>query len=256
MADADQVAAPTGQAVAPPTPSGQSAPAAEPYFSSGEDSFATREDLSNAWKESFMRRQDYSRKTAALARERDTLTVKQKEILDGQRKLEDEGRQYQKLRDFIAKRPDVYKELEARMRGPASPEVAMTQAQRHAEDLFGEVKPEIDGIKAELAEMKRQKEMAEHVAALKGEIPDFDGDVIQSEMERLAEGNDVRELMRTLYYAKRGQNGGGPNPEVVAADEAAKAAGVASPSAATPKSAPPSEGRSLNQIANAIKNST
>lgn len=203
MSDEQSAAPAQGQAA--PAPAAPSAgQASEPYFKSGNDVFNTREDLEKAWKDSYLRRDDYTRKTQATALLRQQLEKKEKEFSDRMKEFEGKQKDYETYDKFLQSRPDVYAQLKQMVGRPPSPEVAYQKAEALVNDKTSAIEKELEEFRSWKKEMELEKEKSALYDRFSQEFPDFDAGAIDQRLTALAEG-DLEALVRTLYHAGKGE---------------------------------------------------
>lgn len=199
----EQIAAPEpGQAA--PAPAAPTAGTAEPYFKSGNDVFSTREELEKAWKDSYLRREDYTRKTQATALLRQQLEKRDKELSDRMKEFDGKQKDYETYDKFLQSRPDVYQQLKRMVGAPPSPEVAYQKAEGLVNEKMSAVEKELEEFRSWKREMELEKEKSALYDRFSQEFPDFDSSSIDQRLSALAEG-DLEALVRTLYHAGKGE---------------------------------------------------
>jgi len=232
MANEPIVAPDPGQATpAPVVGAGQ----ATPFFASGEDVFNTREDLEKAWKDSYSRRDDYTRKSQANAQLRKALENRQKEFDQRVKEHETKAKEYEQYDNFLKGRPDAYAQLQRMLRQPPSPEVAYQRAESLVNDKTGEIEKKLEEFEQWRRQQEVEREKREVFDRLGAELEGFDSNDIEQRLAALAEGN-LEALARILYHAGRGEQ----SPLKVEQDITNKLKQKGGVKTASPKGSPPS----------------
>lgn len=201
-----------GQGKSPAATAAKAAPSkAESYFFDDPDSgesFKTREDLAKAWKQSYLRREDYSRKTADVAAQRKQHETERAAFEKLRKDFDEEMRQrrgeFEKYDKFIRGNPRVYQLLQKEMQsGSGQQGFDKESMDKYFEEKYG---ADIQAIRNQ-----RQKEAAdtlakEAFAEMKLMYDDFDEGPIQAAYDKLLQDNNIKSLMEVLYYAEKGRS--------------------------------------------------
>lgn len=194
-----------------PTQDGQSE-TSEPFFSYvGEDgkelSFSTKDELSKAWKDSFMMRSDYTRKTQSLSEEkkkweeeRSRFENDRTSFLMQQKQAQEILEKAKKYNEFLKKNPGIYKDLENRVNQNNHDDISSLVEQMF-EEKYGE---DMKRWKAEQAQREAEKQREAIEAQLKQQYPDYDSQAVAESFKHLSEGN-LQHLLEILYFANKGR---------------------------------------------------
>jgi superfamily II DNA helicase RecQ len=182
----------------------------EPYFSWQDPdgkavTFKTREELEKGFKDSFFMRSDYTRKTQETAAERKKIEEERQRLMKMMDDVKGKSSQYEKFDKYLRERPDVFRELQRRMTSPPDPETLMERSQQYVDQTAGELKKELEEMKAWKREMELEKEKSALYEELSSQYPDLNREEIDHMLMKLSEGG-MRDLIETLYYAKRGRS--------------------------------------------------
>jgi len=240
MADEQVVAPDPGQAT--PAPTGDVGQA-EPFFTSGEDVFNTREDLERAWKDSYQRRDDYTRKTQAVAQLRKTYEQRQKEFEQRQKEFEEKQKEYEKYDRMLQTRPDVYQKLRQALNQPPDANVAFQRAESLVNDKTGELEQRLKEFEEWKQQQELEREKQNVFQQLSQELPDFNPETIEERLARLQNAS-FGDLARLLYHADRGEK----SPlqvEQEITDKLKKKGGVKT---ASPQGGKPPEGQGFKSL--------
>lgn len=204
----DPISAPVAGQGAPAPAQGQATEA--PYFSfryddGKEEVYQTPEELAKAWKDSHLRRQDYTKKTQEIARYRESLTAKEKEFAEKEKTLAEKEAQAKKLDNFLRTRPDVYRELMTRMQQPPSADVAVERATQYADEKYSTLEQQIKEVQEWKKAQEEDRELQSVFGKMKEQYPDFDENIIRDSLSGLTE-RGIEGLAEALYHAHRGKN--------------------------------------------------
>lgn len=244
------------------TPSSQVATAVgKPHFEyewedGRKESYATEDEFRKAWRDGRLRRDDYTKKTQEIAKEREALK-KEREGLEltaaEARKLHG---QWKPVDDWLKQRPDVSEYITKNMRNP-SPEAITEQVK----STLGKDLEATKGELQKLMEWKQQREEAERKQQvydhLSKQYEDFNPEEIEEELKRFNESpdqDDQRNLAELLYWARRGR--AVPKKvgeEVVAGPQAPSRKMPPVPSGKAMRQAPEENYKSVREAAEAYK---
>lgn len=160
--------------------------------------FHTPDDLKKAYGKGWLLQSDYTRKTQALAKEREEMQMMQKRIQE----LDERHASYDK---FLKENPHIFRMLkEAKEKGTTG-DVAVEKSQALIQEMKEELQKQIDEVK----EWKAQKEFTTHrdtiYDGLKQRFPDFSRERIQAVMNDI-DPTDIGSLAELLYYADKGRS--------------------------------------------------
>jgi len=160
--------------------------------------YATPDELGKAWNDSHMMRSDYTRKTQALAKEREEFDGRRSEF---EKSYESKSKEYEQFDRLMRERPDVYQKMKQELQGPPSQRATMSMVEKMFEDKYG---PQME----EFREWKQKQEMNTELEAIYGEFsekyPDFDRSTVDPALDGLSEGG-YRALVDMIYHANRGR---------------------------------------------------
>lgn len=238
MADNDTAAPAPGQgAPAAPQQTGTTAP----FFSfTGPDgkaeTFATREDLDRAWKDSYFRRSDYIRKTQELGNLRKQHEQERKEFEEQLKALQKEKERYERYNQGLLRRPDVARQLESLAAGGlSSPQDLRQSLMDQVQELLNPIKSEIDTWKKEREAEKLDRGLQEAYRKIAEEFPDFDQKAVEDLLYELSNGDSHEPLVRLAHFAARGMLSPAQAEQRAAQARERKAAGGMPPSGSAPK---------------------
>lgn len=226
----------TGQAVG----TGQ---AAEPFFSYSrydgtKDEFASKDELAKAWRDSYLRQQDYTKKTQSHAEERKKYEAERKAFEDERKQFQERAKQYQAWDRQLKARPDLERQLAALAgQGPVNHEGIGNLVDERTKELAAKIEAMEKRDQERESALQTQKAY-ESVQAELGEW--FNKDAVD-EMMQAVDGNDPVAIIRLAALAAIGRNsmsGPGPvQPQASAAikQEKGKARLVSSGSVPQPK---------------------
>jgi len=241
MAD-EQVAAPDPGQAAPAPEVGQAVPPMGGQTNTwtplklGDQEFKTKEELEKAWKDSYLRQDDYTRKTQSVAQLRKQYDQKMKEIENREKEFQAKVKEYEHYDNFLKSRPDAYQTLQRMLNQPPSPEVAYQRAESLVNDKTGEIEKKLQEFEEWKKQQEIEREKGDVFSRLAQELPDFNPQTIEERLASLRDA-DFEVLARLLYHAERGEK----SPlevERKITDKLKQKGGVKTTS---PKGAPPSE---------------
>jgi len=200
------------------------------------ENYATREDLDKAYKGSFLRQSDYTQKSQANAKLRQSLDGRDKELSEAMKRVQDKDSEYVKFDKLVRERPDVYNQLKALSSRPPDANTIVDRTNSYVDEQTGELRKDIDEFKKWRADQEVASQKNDVYTKLSSEYSDFDRDAIESQIDSLSKG-DWYELMSTLYFAQKGRSGPelGQRSEAAAGEMKARAF-VPSPGKPIPKS--------------------
>ena len=209
--DSGQGAAPAG--------AGQAGSSGSAFFTSPDGkAYATKDELANDWKESYLRREDYSRKTMTLADERKKHEKEREDFKKEQERVGALKDEYGKFDKMVRSRPDVYAEMKQRLqRGPSVDTFAQSLEQQIEEKYGGKFKEFEDYMKNQQAQTERDRAFK----TVKDKYADVDEDLVMNMLDEISSG-DFSTLVEALHWATKGRS---LNPATVAKKVAQHVAG-------------------------------
>ena len=230
-----------------PAGAGEIGGSQEPFFGytfpdGTQKNWASKEELSKAFRDSYFREKDYYGKTQSLAEMRKQYESQSADIAKQKESIERDRKEYDDFQWMVKNRPDVYEYLQKQSRTPASPDVAYTRAQKYADEQLGELKKEIKELKD--AQLNRELESTRDsvYATMEKQFPNFDRQRVSDLLDEIGSG-DLEKIVRVLYHADSGMRGAQSADRRIAETGAEKAAAQLTPSGgsgraerATPKS--------------------
>jgi len=167
--------------------------------------FATREDLEKGFKDSYMMRSDYTRKTQDIAtqrRQNDSQRQRLDSMMEDVRKKQTE---YEKFDDFIKNRPDVYRQLNTMMQAPPDGNVGYERATSYVDEKNAELDERLKEFENWKRESELEKEKNLHFEELRTAYPDFDSEAVEKALQSLGQGN-IKDLYESLYFSGKGRD--------------------------------------------------
>jgi hypothetical protein len=170
----------------------------QPFYAVDDYSFATKEELDKAMRESFMMQSSFTKKSQAHAQEKANWE-KQRDAEDVRLKaLRDEYQQFQRL---IDERPDVYREMQQRLAQGPSPSSQMAAMKALFEKEYG---PQMAEFKSWKAQQETLRERDDAFTQLAGKYKDFDSEAVNKAFEELTQAG-ILELAEMLYFSLKGK---------------------------------------------------
>jgi hypothetical protein len=206
-----------GQAADSPVADGQAGTEPEPFWSvtvPGEKGdevlrFATEDDIAKAFRESYMRRSDYSKKTAETSELRKAADSDKQlyaqmlaDLNKRKAELEEKEKKYTGYEKQLQMNPALRRELEKLKGQPHSGEDIQEMIEQIVESKYGSTIEEINNWKRENQLTEEKKKAYE---ACRQEFEDFDPNAVDSYYQELANG-DINSLVKALYYAQKGKS--------------------------------------------------
>lgn len=168
------------------------------------DRFASREELAKAWKDSYLRTSDYTRKTQDIAKQREDIEKGRKDFEEQQKMLAQKKSQYDKWDELLRARPAIQRQLMAAGQNPASPGEIFERAQGYVDEKYQTLEEKFNALMKEREAEKFQRELDTHLTSLGGEYKDLDRDGVLALLNEVSSG-DTATLLRTLHWATKGQ---------------------------------------------------
>jgi len=197
---------------APVTGQGAEAPvtgqASEPFYTykgvNGDESYASREDLDKAMRESFLRQSDYTRKTQELAKYRKQFEDERKKFDEDQKAFHSTRGKYDEWDRLLKSRPDIYQALDRMAGSPPDANSLLGASKEYADERTQALAERIEAMERQYEEERTRREMDDIFTRMKGEYEDFDQDAVLEMLETLKDGQ-TEPLVRALYLANKGR---------------------------------------------------
>ena len=238
--------------VAPVTDAGQAAFYEFMKPDGSKESYSTKEDLDKAYRDSFLRQSDYTRKTQTVSQMQKEIKDREAKLEKMQEDLERKSREFQDYDRLVSNRPDLYKYLQTQLTRPASPDVAYERAQKYSDEKYTTLEKELGEIKSQLLEQQLAKQRDGLYESFSKEYPDFDRVKADEILEQLGSG-DLATIVRVAHHAARGMASPAKVEEKLVRAAKEKEAGKLVPSGGAPPSATSTKGKSLNERAELAK---
>jgi len=202
-----------------PVDTGQAGSSGSAFFTSPDGrAYASPDELAKDWKESYLRREDYTRKTMEHAETRKKFEKEREDFKKEQDRIEALKDEYGKFDKMVRSRPDVYAEMKQRLqRGPSTETFAQSLEQQIEEKYGGKFKEFEEYIRNQQAQAERDKAFK----TVKEKYADMDEDLVMNMLEEISSG-DFSTLVEKLHLAVKG---GSVNPTTVAKKLAQRVAG-------------------------------
>lgn len=217
-----------------------------------KESYATREDLEKAYKESFLRQSDYTRKTQSLSQMQKAVKDREAKMEKMQEELERKSREFQDYDRLVSNRPDLYKYLQTQLNRPASPDVAYERAQKYSDEKYEALQKDLEEIKNQMLEQQLSKQRDGLYEQFSKEYPDFDKAKADEILDQLGSG-DLATIVRVAHHAARGMASPAKVEEKLLKAAKEKEAGRLIPSGGSPPAPTAPKGKNLNEIAELAK---
>lgn len=188
---------------------GQEQSGSEPYFQFSQpdgnvESFATKDDLERAWKDSYLRHSDYTRKTQSLSEERKKFDKDFEDYKDEQRAFRKTKEQYDEWDKLIKTRPDIYKQLSNMSKTAPNASTMYERATGYADEKTSAVEKRLESLEEQLMQANSKKEIDSIFSKMEGQFKDFDRDKIREYLEHLSTG-ETEPLVEMAYWATKGR---------------------------------------------------
>lgn len=192
----------------------QTAPAApdtqsEPFFSykyadGREEVYKSKEELAKAYRDSFLRQSDYTRKTQEVAQTKKQIEEERKKFAEEQKQFTSIKQRYDEWDRLLKSRPDLYSQLERVATAPPDPSAVFDRSKGYVDEKYTALEEQLKEMKAAMEKDKTQKELDATFAKFKSKYEDFDEGPIMERLELLA-GGETEPLIDALYWATKGQ---------------------------------------------------
>ena len=189
-----------------------------------KEEYKTREDLDRAFKGSYLRQSDYTKKTQALSELQKSYEQQKTDLQKQREEIEAIAKEHENYRKMVESRPDLRQKLAEEFNRVPSPDVAVERSQKYADEKYAALEKELQ----EMKEWRREQELEREWQGLSGklseELPGFDGDAVRELLTQVGSG-DLETVARTLHFARLGQQNPIETEKRIAASAAEKQAG-------------------------------
>ena len=220
-----------------------SAQEAAPFFEytlpSGEkESYSTQASLTQAYRDSYLRQSDYTRKTQELSQLRRAHDDEKKKFSEEQKAFLKQREKYDGWDQTLRSRPDLMRALEERFSQPMDANTAVERAQGYADEKTQALMERLEALEKQNQEATTKREIDEAFSGLKGKYPDADEAAIMESLGLLSDGK-VGPLIEQLHWATKGRTSpAAVEKKIVEALQKKQGAGMIPP-APSQKGAPP-----------------
>lgn len=197
-----------------------------------KQAWKSRDELDKGFRDSYFREKDYYAKTRALADMRKELETRQSDMGKERENLARDKKEYEDFQWMIKNRPDVYEYLQTASRSPASPDVAYTKAQKHAEELSSKLETRLKELEERFLNQDLEKSRDSIYGELEKQFPDFDRMKNSDLLDEIGSG-DLSKIARILYFADKGMRGTQATGKRLADTAQEKAAAMLTPATGT-----------------------
>jgi len=174
------------------------------YADGSEDKFSTPEELTKSWRDSYLRQQDYTRKSQAVAKEREQFTKEQDDFKAQMKAFQEMRAKYDRWDQALSARPGLLRDLETRISGPASPKDVYERATGYADEKEKALGERIEKLEKMLAQQGDERELDSVFGSMEKKYGDFDRAATRELLEQLADGK-TEPLVEMLYHAHKGR---------------------------------------------------
>jgi hypothetical protein len=196
--------------IAPQTDSQQTAPdSSEPFFSykyadGKEEVYRSKDELAKAYRDSFLRQSDYTRKTQEVAQTKKQIEEERKQHEEEKKQFSKMKQQYDEWDRLLKTRPDLYSQLERVASAPPDPSSVFDRSKGYVDEKYQTLEQQFTEMKAQLEKDRTQKELNDIFTKFHSKYEDFDEGPIMERLEFLANG-ETEPLIDALYWAAKGQ---------------------------------------------------
>lgn len=181
----------------------------EPFFSykyadGREEVYKSKDELEKAYRDSFLRQSDYTRKTQEVAQTRKQIEDERKKFAEEQQQFTKMRQQYDEWDRLLKSRPDLYSQLERVASGPPDPSSIFDRSKGYVDEKYTSLEAQLKDMKESMEKDRTQKELDATFAEFRQKYEDFDEGPIMERLEMLANG-ETKPLIDALYWAHKGQ---------------------------------------------------
>jgi len=181
------------------------APFFEYQLPTGEkETYRTRDSLTQAHRDSYLRRADYTRKTQEVAEMRKAIEEEKKKFAEEQKAFLQAKQRYDGYDQKLKERPDLQRRLEEAFSQPMEPAAAFEKAQGYVDEKTQTLLERLDALEKQNQEATTKHEIDEAFSELKGKYPDVDETAIMETLEAIADGK-IAPMIEQLYWAHKGR---------------------------------------------------
>jgi len=192
-----------GQVEVPPVAGGE-AYFGYTYPDGKVDNYATKEDLTKAWRDSHLRQSDYTRKTQDLAKERETHLKEIDDFKSQIKAFQELKSKYDGYDTFLTNRPDVRQALE-RQYSQTSPDTVLDVSKKYTDDGKQELTDRLEKLEGMLQGQAEERELSGVFDSMEQKYGEnFDRTAVRESLEHLSNG-DTLPLVEMLHYATLGR---------------------------------------------------
>lgn len=166
--------------------------------------FKSPEELKKAWRESYLRQSDYTRKTQDLANMRKESEKRRTDLEDQFKAFNERKSRYDKWDEVLGKRPDVQRQLEQMASSLPSPEIAYERATGYMDEKSGELLKRLEALENRGKQQEEERELQSVFEAMRGRHEDFDETEVRELLEYLSDGK-TEPLVEMMHWASRGR---------------------------------------------------
>lgn len=168
--------------------------------------FNTPEDLKKAWRDSYLRQSDYTRKTQDVAKYRAQMDRDRANLEAQIKAFNDRKGRYDKWDEALGKRPDIQRQLEQMAESMPSPDVAYERATGYTDEKSQEILKRLEAIENRFQRDEEERELLNVFDAMETKYQDFDRGAVRELLEYLQDGKS-EPLIEMLHWAHKGRKG-------------------------------------------------
>jgi len=166
--------------------------------------FKSPEELKKAWRESYLRQSDYTRKTQDLANMRKELEKHRGGLEDQLKAFNERKSRYDKWDEALGKRPDIQRQLEQMAKSAATPDIAYERATGYVDEKSQEILERLEALEGRGKQQEEERELLGIFEAMEGKHEDFDRTEVRELLEYLSDGRS-EPLVEMLHWASKGR---------------------------------------------------
>lgn len=177
---------------------GQVTPEPFYYDEHSKKSYATKEELDAAMRDSFMMQSSFTKKNQTHAR---TVADWEKQKAAEQARMDAREAEYQQFQRLMDERPDVYNEMKKRLDQGPTPAAQMDAVKAYIEKTYG---PQFKEFESWKAQQETRQERNAAFAELAKKHTDFDSDAVDRAFEELTQAG-ILELAEMIHFSLKGR---------------------------------------------------
>ncbi len=201
----------------------------KPYFrykwdDGKEDIYNDENELAAKYRAGVLRHDRFTQLTQEHAKKVEAFEAEKKQHQETIAQIQGLKSKYDSIDEFMRKRPDVYERLTKEMKAPST-QAAYSNAQKYVDEQTKAIRDELAAIKKEREDEKaardNEQKRRQTIDAMKSRYPDFDEDTANAYVTSLYEGapgDEMAQLMETIYWANKGKAGGAKIAEKITED--------------------------------------